>query len=513
MAFFPGKDRIREGWNSIRQTFRANRSQQTQSNSEVKINGSAASRLMRKKPITLAVGAIMLLAAVGFSGTQYVKAHFDDYVEVYRNGNLVGEVDSQDQVSQLISRKQSEITTANPDVTMELETGELKFEHKSAYKAEPKTTATLQKLESMIGSHAKGVELEVNGKLIGIVKDQATADSIMKRIEGKYAPKAAVKKAANEVMALSYSKSAETSDKTNTALKSVKIVEKVTTESANVEPGDILNADQVYLMMVKGTVKPTKYTVKEGDCVGCIADRFDISKQVIYERNSWIQDDMIKVGDVLDLTVLKPQVTVETVENVTETIAIEPITVIQKNSNMRAGEQKVIRKGQSGKKQMVYKLTKQNGYLMSEELVMQQVLENSVPAIIMKGTKVILGEGTGQFSWPVSGVRITSGFGTRWGRMHKGVDLVGNHNIMAADNGVIAFAGTKNGLGNCIIINHKNGYETTYGHLSKISVKKGQTVEKGDRIGIMGNTGHSFGTHLHFEVHKNGELQNPLKYL
>ena len=91
------------------------------------------------------------------------------------------------------------------------------------------------------------------------------------------------------------------------------------------EPTDILNADQVYLMLVKGTVKPTKYTVKEGDCVGCIADRFNISKQVIYERNSWIQDDMIKVGDVLDLTVLKPQVTVESVENVTEPSPIEPI--------------------------------------------------------------------------------------------------------------------------------------------------------------------------------------------
>ena len=101
-------------------------------------------------------------------------------------------------------------------------------------------------------------------------------------------------------------------DKTKTTLKSVKIVEKITTESSKVEPNDIMNADQVYLMLVKGTVKPTKYTVKEGDCVGCIADRFNISKQVIYERNSWIQDDMIKVGDVLDLTVLKPQVTVET---------------------------------------------------------------------------------------------------------------------------------------------------------------------------------------------------------
>ncbi len=194
MTFFPGKDRLRKGFNSIRQTFRADRSQEQNANLEQQIDGSTMRRLMRKKPVVLAAGAIALLAIVGFSGNQYVKAHSVDFVEVYMNGNLVGEVNSQDQVNQLISRKQSELTQNNPNITMELETGTLKFEKKSAFNAEPKTSATLQKLESMFGSHAKGVELEVNGKLIGIVKDQATADAIIKRVESKYAPQTAVKK-------------------------------------------------------------------------------------------------------------------------------------------------------------------------------------------------------------------------------------------------------------------------------------------------------------------------------
>lgn len=180
---------------------------------------------------------------------------------------------------------------------------------------------------------------------------------------------------------------------------------------------------------------------------------------------------------------------------------------------MRAGESKIIRQGQKGKKRVTYKLVKQNGYLMSEEFVSEDVLVNSVSSIVMKGTKVVLGEGTGKFSWPVMGARLTSTFGKRWGRQHKGIDMVGNKNILAADNGVIEFAGTKNGLGRCIIINHKNGFKTTYAHLSKINVKEGQIVERGDKIGIMGNTGHSFGTHLHFEIHKDGSIQNPMKYL
>ncbi|WP_246628143.1 peptidoglycan DD-metalloendopeptidase family protein [Paenibacillus oenotherae] len=469
-------------------------------------------RLNRKKPLILAGGALAILAIVGFSGSQYVKTHTVDYYEVYMNGKLVGGVSSQEQVEQLVSRKQEEVKAANPNVNMVLDAGEITYQLKSAYKAKPENEATLAALEKQFTSHATGVELKVNGKLIGVVKDQKTADAVLKRVQSKYSPQPAAPKKV-EVTALAYKSAAPKSDKPTTTVRSVKFVEDVSMDAAEVQPSDIATPDQVYLTLVKGTTKETKYTVQEGDCIGCIAQKFDISPQLIYERNKWIKDDEIKVGEVLDLTVLKPQVTVETIENVTEIETIEPTVQIQKNANMRAGQSKVIREGQSGKKRVTYKLVKQNGYLMSEEFVSEEVLESSVSSIIMKGTKVVLGEGTGKFSWPVMGARLTSTFGKRWGRQHKGIDLVGNKNILAADNGVIEFAGTKNGLGRCIIINHKNGFKTTYGHLSKINVKSGQTVERGERIGIMGNTGHSFGTHLHFEIHKDGAIKNPMKYL
>ncbi|MFC4810107.1 peptidoglycan DD-metalloendopeptidase family protein [Paenibacillus sp. GCM10023250] len=472
------------------------------------IESGSTRRMLRKKPLLLAGSAIVVLTIAGFSGAHYVKAHTVDFVEVYRDGSLIGEVGSKDQVADFIEETQAKLDAGNKGVHMVLETGEITYGHKSAYKAEPDTAATLQKLGGMFQSHATGVVMTIDGKQVGIVKDQATADALLQRVEDKYAPN--TKSARTEVTALAYA--ADGSVKSKTALKSVQLLEKVATSEKSVQPSDITDPEQLYLKLIKGTVKPKSYTVQEGDCVGCIAQKFDISPQVIYERNKWIKDDMIKVGDVLDLTVLQPEVTVQTVENVTETETIEPKTVYQKNSKLKKGEQKVIRQGQSGKKQLVYRLVKQNGYLMSEELISEVVLEPSVPAIIMKGTKDV-GEGTGQFNWPVTGHRLTSYFGMRWGAMHRGVDMVGNHNIMAADNGVVSFVGTRPGLGNCIIIDHKNGYETWYGHLSKILVKKGETVSQGSKIGIMGNTGHSFGTHLHFEVHKNGELQNPLKYL
>ncbi|MNN56524.1 Murein hydrolase activator NlpD precursor [compost metagenome] len=188
--------------------------------------------------------------------------------------------------------------------------------------------------------------------------------------------------------------------------------------------------------------------------------------------------------------------------------------IIRKSDSMRSGESKVISQGQSGLKTMEYRLTKENGEVVAEEWLGQEVTKASKPKIVLKGTKVVLGEGSGDFAWPVLGAKMSSSYGQRWGRTHKGIDLVSsNRSIRASDDGVVTFAGTKSGYGNCIIIDHKNGYQTLYGHLSKISVKKGDIVEKGSKIGVMGNTGRSTGTHLHFEIHKNGSIQNPMKYL
>ena len=94
---------------------------------------------------------------------------------------------------------------------------------------------------------------------------------------------------------------------------------------------------------------------------------------------------------------------------------------------------------------------------------------------------MIKGEGTGKFAWPVISPSISSTFGFRWGKLHKGIDITGNRNIMAADNGKIVETGYKSDYGNYIIINHLNGYETLYGHLSQIIAKSGTIVEKGEK--------------------------------
>lgn len=99
-------------------------------------------------------------------------------------------------------------------------------------------------------------------------------------------------------------------------------------------------------------------------------------------------------------------------------------------------------------------------------------------------------------------------------RHHNGLDIAcGKQPILAAGTGVVSHTGYDKGLGNFIKIVHGNGYETTYGHLSKVLTEKGHVVMLGEKIGVAGETGLATGVHLHYEVRFNGRLVDPLDYL
>ncbi|MDQ0254561.1 peptidoglycan hydrolase CwlO-like protein [Evansella vedderi] len=133
--------------------------------------------------------------------------------------------------------------------------------------------------------------------------------------------------------------------------------------------------------------------------------------------------------------------------------------------------------------------------------------------------------GSGILMRPATG-RITSGYGMRWGRMHHGIDIGqggrSNVPIVAAESGTVTFAGWMNGYGNTILITHViegRQITTLYAHLDSFNVSNGNRVNRGQQIGIMGNTGQSTGPHLHFEVHEgdwNGAKSNsvdPMNYI
>ncbi len=118
--------------------------------------------------------------------------------------------------------------------------------------------------------------------------------------------------------------------------------------------------------------------------------------------------------------------------------------------------------------------------------------------------------------WPSKGV-LTSGFGRRWGRMHKGIDIaapVGTPIVASAPGEVITAGWNSGGYGNLVKVRHPDGSITLYAHNSRILVRRGQKVEQGQQIAEMGSTGFSTGPHLHYEIHPSGRgAQNPMAFL
>jgi len=471
-----------------------------------------------KIQIASTVGAAALIAGLVYAGNAYVKANMNDVYEVYIGDTLIGEVSSPDVVERALAAEVSEMEKQHPEVQWEIERESVRIEKQSVFKGEGEDPETASALRSALEAKAVGVEVIVNGEAVAVVKDEATANRILERVKATFAatdaPAGLTVLSAEPVEARDDDVIAEGKPE----LISSRIVEPVDLLKREIQPNDVMDEQAVIDMLIQGDTKPTQYIVQEGDTPSGIAEKLGVPIELIYSKNQdnvdLIERDLIRPGDVLDLTMLQPGVTIESVEKVTDTIAVQYETIYEEDASMRKGETKTVREGKKGVKKVTYQLTKVNGLLMEEQVIDEAILEEPVAAVVKRGTKVVLGEGTGKFSWPVASASVSSGYGSRWGRKHKGIDLTSsNKSILAADNGKVSETGKASDYGNYIIIDHKNGYETLYAHLSKISVKEGDIVEKGDKIGVMGSTGRSTGVHLHFEVIVNGVAKNPMSYL
>jgi len=246
------------------------------------------------------------------------------------------------------------------------------------------------------------------------------------------------------------------------------------------------------------------YIVKEGDTISSIAENFGIHVNTILWANKLTARDLIRPGDKL---VILP------VDGV--------LHQVKKGDNL----EKIAKyyKADADKILEFNKLADASDIVIGENLI---VPDGEMPApapSVVSGIKrllpvknfyispkVSIPSGFGMF-WPTAARRITQYFSWR----HHAVDIAGpiGTPVYAAESGTIKFTGWGTGYGNHIDIDHGNGTITRYAHLSKILVSKGDRVEKGETIGLIGSTGWSTGPHLHFEVIKNGQKYNPLEYI
>lgn len=473
--------------------------------------------------IWISAGALLIAGTIYTGGKAYVNANTVPFYHVYVDGKAIGTIQDDAQLDQLLKEKQKEYQQEHPDVLMVLHTDGITTKADRSFKPEVNSKETLQKLDNMLKAYARGVELKVNGKTVAIVKDQQAAKAAVEAAKLKFAPAAAQEEKTQRVAFTKTSASASSKKSDDgSGLQSVEIKEKISLANTKADPNKVLDVEEAVKVLTGTKDKPVVYTVKEGDTISSIAQHFGMKSADVMALNPGLEEKYVQIGAELQVTKPEAPLTVRTVETVSEKQPSKPETIVRKSSELPLGKRKVVRPGRDGVKTVDYIVTKENGKVISKQWTGQQVVQESLPEVVYKGTKVapkkkaatVTQKSSGSmFAWPVSGARITSSYGHRWGRSHEGVDMVGGSTIMAAASGRVVFAGQQSGYGNVVIVDHGNGYRTLYGHMSRISVSNGQSVGQGSKLGVMGNTGRSTGTHLHFEVQKNGVAQNPMNYL
>lgn len=266
-------------------------------------------------------------------------------------------------------------------------------------------------------------------------------------------------------------------------------------------------ADVSELMTTQISVKPrdsvVTYIVQPGDTASGIAQKFGVSVDTVRWQNDLESIEAIKPGQKLEI----PPVTGivhkvkrgETIYSIAKNYSVDAQAIVNWPFNtyvndetfaLAVGQLLIIPDGVK---------PKEKPWVPSDYIATRQTPSAGEVSA------------TGQFVWPASG-GITQYY--RW--YHPAIDIANKAapSILAADSGrVVSVISQRYAYGNHIIIDHGNGFTTLYAHLSSFSVSQGQTVNRGDAIGRMGCTGRCSGTHLHFEIRKNGVAQNPLSYL
>jgi murein DD-endopeptidase MepM/ murein hydrolase activator NlpD len=458
------------------------------------------------------IGGTVIVTGSGHVSNQMVRTY-----TVTIAGKTVGTVSTPEVLTDILDGDKPSVLAKHPELRWNIVQEEVRLTPEYGYGVRATDAQTRQAVQQWIASRQMGIEIFVRGQLIGTVRDEKTVDRVLERLKddevsGKHrrsmvALAAAPQQSNDNVVARSTPKAIR-----------VRITDDIELRKREINPALFMDEYQVIATLAEGNAQRATYIVQEGDTPSGIAQKQGVPLQLLYENNAHMTDliekDLIRIGDVLDLTYRKPLVSIESETEVTETIELKHEVMYEEDATLKRGETRTVREGRDGLMKVTYRLKKLDGFLFDEDIVAEDIIIEPIPAVIKRGTKRVRGEGTGKFLWPVRGGSISSGFGRRWGRQHKGIDITSsNKAIRAADNGRVVSTEWRDDYGKVVIIDHDNGYKTLYAHLSKVSVDVGDVVERGDRIGTMGSTGRSTGVHLHFEVLVRGVERNPLSYL
>ncbi|MDQ0482088.1 M23 family metallopeptidase [Guptibacillus hwajinpoensis] len=463
---------------------------------------SKVRRLFQLSIIVTSISTLLWIEPASASVHNLMKPVY----HVYIDGEDIGIVDQEETLNENIDKliKEQNVNGIALSVQNDVEVVAT-TQFRSSYDHEE----ALNRLEEELSFVAEGYELSFNDKKVGVFASEQQAKEALWSYAKPFLSKEQVKeieRTTNNIMA---------TGEVRHPADSLEYEENLSITKVETEPSEVISEDTGVSRLVNGFEEEIEHEVELGDSLKEIATTYDIEKEDILDSNDLSNEEDITQGDKLYLLKEQSFVTIaETIELVEdEELTYE--TKTKKSSSLEKGTKKVEQQGKVGTKSVTYQINRENGKVVNKELIKEEVTNEPITEVVLVGTKEVSSKGSGSFGWPAVGGTITSKQGERWGSFHKGIDIAGvsNKTIRTVDNGTVTAAGTRSGYGNQITISHNNGLRTTYSHLASMSVSTGDTVQKGDKIGVMGTTGNSTGIHLHFEVYKNGKLQNPMKYL
>ena len=483
---------------------------------------------MERKNVIYIIFALILSSVVFFIGyTKYSTPQ--SLYKVYLSGKSIGYIKSKSELEHYINEKEQEIKNKY-EVDTVYAPKDLDIVEEVTYN---KKTTSLSKIYEKIKNESpftisgytitiKGVEeIRENGKYI-------TEEKVINVLE-----KDIFNKAVNSMINVfigetKYKAYTEATQKqiTNTGsiIENVYIENEMTIKQNKISTDDKIFIDEAELSkyLLFGTLKEQqKYTVKDGDTIEAVSynNKLSVEEFLIANTEFNSSDNLLYPGQQVTLGVIRPAFKLIEEDHVVELEDSKYKTEIVYDEKLLVGVERVKQTGQNGKNRVTKKVKKSNGEVVSAVVLSSEEVVPARNKIIVRGKGTISVGSVGNWAWPTKiPYVITSAYGWRWGSLHEGIDISGTGHgspIYAANDGLVVEAGYTSYNGYYVIINHNNGYYTNYGHMAKLLVKKGDIVSIGQKIGTMGNTGFSTGTHLHFGLWKGypyvgGVAINPL---
>ena len=464
--------------------------------------------------ITIFLTVLALIPLYDFK--QRENKSIEELYRVYLNGKSIGVIESKDKLDKYINDEQKDLRDKyNVDTV---------YAPRSLYVSKYKTyDANIISEEDIYRRIKDSESFTIKGYKITIEKEDDDESNIVFNVLNKENFTNAVSNVVktfvdNDQLELFLNGEEVVIKDTGKKIENLYIKEKIKIKETYIPSDEKILVDEKEItkyLLFGNNIEEKYYTVRAGDTIESIAEnnKLAVEELLVVNQNLRKKNNILSIGQQVSVALISPIITVVDEEHAVDKVEVAYTNEYQYDSSKAYGTRTVTQQGKNGLQLVTQKIKYENGEIVGVVFTDREVLEEVINQITVIGTKsnyvvspVDIPD-AGDWYWPtLKPYFISSGYGWRWGALHDANDITGTGHgspIFAANNGVVTRAFYDNIGGYQIIIAHADDIYTWYAHLSRMNVKAGDVVTRGQKIGAMGCTGSACtGTHLHFAAYK-----------